>query len=149
MKIIIVKKCKHKHKKCKKHKKRGSFAFHAIYRVNNQIIVSEVKMLILLDNQKVSLEVVPVSVKGNVAQLDGVPVWSVSDESLVTVEPSEDGLSAVVKAIGPVGIAQVAVKGDADLGEGVVEITGTLDVEIQASSAASFTINAGIPEENV
>ena len=42
---------------------------------------------------------------------------------------------------------QVNVKADADLGEGVTEIIGTLDVEVQAGAAVSMTVNAGTPTE--
>jgi len=130
----------------KRHKRKPHFRFIVLYRMNNQIITSEVSMLILLDNQKVSVVIQPVSVKGNPAVLDDIPVWSVSDETLVSVVPAEDGMSAVVTAVGPIGAAQVTVKGDADLGEGVVEITGILDIEILASDAATFVITPGTPE---
>ena len=130
----------------KKHRYKPHFKFIVLYRINNQIITSEVSMVVLLDNQKVSVLIQPVSVKGNPAPLDGVPVWTVTDESLVSVVSAEDGMSAVVTAVGPIGTAQVIVKGDADLGEGLVEITGILDVEILASGAATFVITPGTPE---
>lgn len=157
-KVIVIgsclKKLKHKlkhilkHKKCKCCKKqKPKIKFTAIYRINNQIIISEdIKMIILTDVQKVLVTVSPVSAKGNAAPVDGIPVWEVSDTSLLSVVPSEDGLSAVVTAVGPIGLAQVSVKGDADLGEGVVEIVGILDVEVVASSATTFALTPGVPE---
>lgn len=78
---------------------------------------------------------------GNPAPVDGVPVWSVSDDSLLTVTPSEDGLRATVQAVGPVGTGQVVVKADADLGEGFKEIIGTADVDIVAGEATELAID--------
>lgn len=102
--------------------------------------------LILTDIQKVALSIKPVSAAGNPAPVDGKPEWVSSAPDVVTVEAAEDGMSAVVMTTGKLGTAQVAVKADADLGEGVVEITGVLDVEVKASAAVSLSIEAGAPE---
>ena len=101
--------------------------------------------LILTDVQKVGLSVSFVTAKGNPAQVDGAPVWSVSDATVLSVVPSADGLSAEVVAVGPLGTAQVSVTADADLGTGVTALVGTLDVQVVASEAASIVINAGAP----
>lgn len=147
-KLIIDSSCFEPTKKYKR--KKPKFIFNALYRINNQtILMEDIKMVILTDTQKVSLSVNPVSAKGNVALLDEAPVWEVSDPAVLSLLVAEDGLSATVFAVGPVGIAQVVVRGDADLGEGVTEIVGTLDVEVVAGSAASFAIVTGVPEENV
>ena len=55
-------------------------------------------------------------------------------------------MSATVTAVGPLGIGQVLLKADADLGEGVKEITGLLDVEVIASEATVAIVAAGAPE---
>lgn len=101
--------------------------------------------LILTDVQKVGLSVAFVTAKGNPAQVDGAPVWSVSDATVLSVVPAADGLSAEVVAVGPLGTSQVSVTADADLGEGVKALVGTLDVQVVASEAASIVINAGVP----
>lgn len=85
----------------------------------------------------------PVDSFGNPARVDGVPVWGVSDESILDVGPSADGLSAIVSAVGTVGVAQVTVSADADLGDGVRELTGILDVEVLAGEAVALSITAG------
>lgn len=103
-------------------------------------------MFLLQDIQKVKLTINPVSAAGNPAPVDGVPAWATSDELIATVAPAEDGLSAYVVATGPVGVAQVSVKVDADLGEGLREIIGTFDVEVIASEAAALVVTAGVPE---
>lgn len=85
----------------------------------------------------------PVDNFGNAARVDGVPVWGVSDENILEVVPAADGLSADVLAKGAIGTAQVTVSADADLGDGVRELTGLLDVEVLAGEAVSLTIAAG------
>ena len=103
-------------------------------------------MITLTDLQKVSCSIKPVDAMGNPAQVDGVPEWSVSDSAMLTVVPSSDGLTAVVSTVGPIGTAQVTVTADADLGEGLVSISGVLDVTITGSQATSLSITAGTPE---
>lgn len=102
--------------------------------------------LVLTDEQRVSLAVAFVTAAGNPARVDGVPVWASSDETILIVEPSADGLSAVATTVGPLGTAQVSVHADADLGEGVREVVGVLDIEVQAAEAVSASIAAGTPE---
>ena len=65
---------------------------------------------------------------------------------LVDLEVAPDGTSAYAIAAGPLGTCQVSVTADADLGEGVVTITGVLDLEVVGSQATSFVITPGAPE---
>jgi hypothetical protein len=103
--------------------------------------------LILTDEQKVALSIEPRTAAGNPARVDGVPVWSVSNAEVLSLQVSEDGLSAVVTTAGPLGDSQVVVTADADMDEGEVrEITGILDVTVVAAEAASLAVNAGTPE---
>lgn len=103
--------------------------------------------LILKDDQRVGLTAAFTTKAGNPARVDGVPVWRSSDESIVTVTPSEDGLSAVAVAVGPLGTAQVSVEADADLdAEETRLITGVLDIEVRASEAVVAIVAAGAPE---
>lgn len=51
----------------------------------------------------------------------------------MTIVQSPDGMSAVVTTTGKLGTAQVSVKVDADLGAGVTELVGVLDIEVQPS----------------
>src|SRR6185436_3167778 len=98
--------------------------------------------LILTDEQKVSLTIQPLTAAGNSAKVDGVPVWSVSDSNILSLTVSEDGLSAVVTTVGPLGDCKVSVSADADLGEGIRNLTGTLDITVVAAEAASIGIVA-------
>lgn len=102
-------------------------------------------LLVLTDEQKVQLSIQPVTAAGNPAKLDGVPAWSVSDANVLSLEVAADGLSAWATAVGNVGTSQVSVSADADLGEGVREITAVLDVEVKAAEAVALTIAAGAP----
>ena len=102
--------------------------------------------LVLTDLQKVSLSVAFTTAAGNPAVVDGTPVWASSDEAVVSVVAAEDGLSAVATTVGPLGLAQVSVAADADLGDGVKPIVGTLDISVIASEAVFAGLVAGVPE---
>ena len=101
--------------------------------------------LILTDEQKVQLTIQPVTAAGNPARVDGVPVWTVSDATVLTLEVAPDCLSAWATATGTLGASQVSVDADADLGEGVRDIVATLDVSVVAAEAVSLSISAGAP----
>ncbi|MBK7542797.1 MAG: hypothetical protein IPI57_13705 [Candidatus Competibacteraceae bacterium] len=103
--------------------------------------------LTLQVTQQFPIEIQPVDARGNPAAVDGAPAWSVSDETLLTVDPADDGLSAVVSAVGPVGSAQVTVRADARMGAEVREIVGTLDVSLVAAEAATLRLVPGVPTE--
>lgn len=104
-------------------------------------------MLILTDVQKVALAIAPKSAAGNPAAVDGVPVWSSSDETVLTLTVADDGFSAEAVTTGKLGTAQVNVTADADLGDGTKTITGVLDVEVKASEAVALDISAGAPTD--
>ena len=102
--------------------------------------------LVLTDEQKVTLSIQPKTAAGNPAPVDGIPIWSSSDETILAVVSAPDGLSATATTVGPVGSAQVNVSADADLGAGVRTLTAILDVQVIAAEAVSLAINAGTPE---
>lgn len=104
-------------------------------------------MLLLTVTQQCGLALTPVDAKGNPAALDGVPRWTSSDETVATVAPATDGLTAVVKAVGIVGKAQINVVADAHIGPGMTQLSGALDVLVQAGEAVSLGITTDTPEE--
>ncbi len=110
-------------------------------------IKGDLKMLIITDSQQCDLAIKPIDRKGKPAQVDGVPVWASSDVTIATVEPAADGLSALVKAADNLGPVQISVTADADLGTGIENITGVLDIEVAAGKAVSLAIIAGTPAE--
>lgn len=86
--------------------------------------------------------------KGRPARVDGVPVWSTSDVTVLSVKAGADGMSAVVDTVAT-GTARVVVQADADLGAGVSTITGVsedVNVTLGSSSVAStMALSLGAP----
>lgn len=86
--------------------------------------------------------------KGRPASVDGIPVWASSDETVLAVTAAQDGMSAVVDTVAP-GTARVTVSADADMGAGVVSITGVsedVNVTLGTSTQASvMTLSLGTP----
>lgn len=82
--------------------------------------------------------------KGNLAKVDGKPVWALTNDALGALVVSEDGMSASFTAAGDVAAGKIQVKADADLGEGVKEIIGELDVELSPLDAEIVEITATV-----
>lgn len=101
--------------------------------------------LILLDDQQVALHIAPVSRAGNPARIDGMPQWSVSDPSVISLQVDPSGLACVAVATGKLGTCQVQVTADADLGPGIRQIGGVLDIDVQAGEAVSLAVTADSP----
>lgn len=101
----------------------------------------------MTNSQQVTLTLAPKDRRGRDAPVDGTPVWASSDETLITVEPAADGMSAVVKAVGPTGGGRVTAVADADLGEGTTPITGVAEFTITAGQATVLELIGGTPEE--
>lgn len=101
----------------------------------------------LTDSQDCDLAVSVKDRKGNPASVQD-PTWASSDSGVLAlqVDPS-DPLKATISAVGPTGAALVTFQGDADLGEGVMPIVGTLDVVVIAGQATVIEIAAGAPRE--
>lgn len=85
---------------------------------------------------------------GDPAPVDGVPHWASSDETVLAVTPSADGMSAMVDTVAP-GTARVSVTADADLGAGTKTITGVSeDVNVTMGpsfQASNFVFTFGAP----
>lgn len=111
------------------------------------VVQTGVETMTITDTQKFTASVLPVDAKGNPAVLDGPVSFVAENASLVSVTPGTDGLSAEIAALGPLGSTQVTISGDADLGVGVVTITATLQVDVIAGQAATFTVNTSEPVE--
>ena len=85
---------------------------------------------------------------GNPAAVDGVPVWSgPTDPSHGVLEVATDGMSAIFRARG-VGQGSVTVTVDADLGEGIRQVTGILSYTVLAAEATVVGFNVGPAEED-
>lgn len=99
-----------------------------------------------------NLQEVPVSVRflddhGRVVAVDGVPTWEAGDTTIIDLAVEADGMSAVVKSRGPAGHTTVTVRADAQVGDGVREITGVLEVEVTESGAMTVEFTVGEPRD--
>lgn len=107
---------------------------------NNQEITMAVT--ISADKKRV-FSVAPVDSKGRPAQIDGIPEWSVSPTGGVRLFPSTNGLSCEVAWFAPMSGQVVTIKADADLGAGVEEIFGSVDVVTLSAKATGFAVTVG------
>lgn len=103
-------------------------------------------MLVLTDTQKVTLRLEPRNAKGNLAPVDGVPQWAVSNPGVGHISVDADGLGATFFA-DTGGDTQVSATADADMGSGVRQITATLDISVRPGEAVTLGITAGTPAE--
>jgi len=112
-------------------------------------VKEKVASMFLKSDENLPLAIAIKDRKGNAAKVDGAPAWAVTDESLAKLQVAEDGMSATLVPSGTVGTLKVQVKADADLGEGVKEILGELEVEIIPLEAAVIELSAGnsVPQE--
>lgn len=85
--------------------------------------------------------------KGNDAPFDGPPSWLSSDETIGTVTPSSDGLSATVSAVGPLGSFMVTVTADGRLGDEIVPAIGSVAYNVLAGDAVLILIPEGLISE--
>lgn len=127
--------------------KQGRIVFSQVT-INGCTVKGEIMALILTNTQECDLAIQPLDARGNPAQVDGVPAWSVSDATKASLVIADDGLSCVVKAVAN-GACQVSVSADADLGAGIRTLTGILDLEIVSGEAVTLGIIAGTPRQQV
>ena len=113
---------------------------------NNIKITGDIKLIGLKLAQKVTVTLKPEDRLGNPAQVEaGSVVFTSNDESVCTVVQNPDNeLQADVFSQG-VGVAQLDFSADADLGEGVVTISGFSAVEVLPLEAVGFGLEVGEP----
>lgn len=101
----------------------------------------------ITNEQKVKASLSPTTATGKPAQLDpnNPPQWSViSGDS--TVSASSDGLSADLISSDTPGDTVYLVKADADLGDGVEEISDTIRLSVVGARAQNLGLTLGTPE---
>ncbi|MFM7013145.1 MAG: hypothetical protein ACKO0Z_28075 [Betaproteobacteria bacterium] len=81
------------------------------------------------------ISVVAKDAYGNVAKLDGALQWENTNPEVAAMTVAEDGMSAVIDFSDLAGTTQINFKGDADMGEGVIEVTGLVDFEVLPGNA--------------
>lgn len=105
-------------------------------------------MVTISSDKKRVFSVQPVDAKGRPAAVDGIPSWDLAAPGGVTLFPSADGLTCDVVWLEPKTGVVLTVKADADLGSGVREIVGSVDIQTLTAEAVGFTISTG-PEMDV
>jgi len=107
------------------------------YIINNQLKTKNTMLITITNEEKVQVTLAPTTVAGNPATLDGAPTWTVI-EGDATLEVAADGLSAFLVSGAADVNSKVEVSADADLGEGVVTLTDTIDLAVVAASASAL-----------
>jgi hypothetical protein len=133
----------------RKKKKKNSLVF--VFNLQPTIQVKSSSMTVTLtDTQYVSGAIgAPVDAKGFPAAIQtGSVTFTSSDETVATVtQDTTNELGFTVTAQKP-GVAQITATADADLGEGVSNITGFFGVEVTGGTAIGFgNFTFGIPAE--
>ncbi len=124
----------------------GTPGFQWTIKTSNGVILKDPNMLALPNDQKVTASIQPVDSHGNPATIDGLATWTSSSPSVADVaNVSADSLSADVVPGTALGSCQINVQADADLGSGITNITGVLDVTVVAGQAVGFTISTSPP----
>jgi len=94
------------------------------------------------------VHIVPKDIFGNVAKIDGSPIWVVSNPDVSVLETLDiDGLKVKFTSTGLVGSTVIGVSVDADLSEGIVTLTGELAVDIEAGQASDLGLHVEPPVE--
>lgn len=98
---------------------------------------------VLLDDQVVTASVSYVDDEGNsaVAPPNIVPAWSAADpDGTLSLAPSADGSSCVIKATGKLTVTQAA---QVTVAAGA--LSGAAQIQVNASAAAAIAIGLGTP----
>jgi len=99
----------------------------------------------ITNEQQIKVTLAPKTDTGKPATLDGSPAWTtLSGNSQVVV--SDDGLSATLVSADDPGDTEIMVKADADLGEGVEEISDIIKLSVVGATAKNLGLTAGQPE---
>jgi hypothetical protein len=91
-------------------------------------------------SEKATLSFVAKDLAGNLAPVENV-TWSTTDQSLCTVEPSADKMSAVVTPKGVTGLCKIQLSADAIIGEGEKVIVGEMDMEFLPGEAVTIELS--------
>lgn len=95
------------------------------------------------NEEKILITIAPVTAQGNPASVENT-VFTV-DSGDATVQEVEANKSYYLVS-GAGGLSTVTVTADADLGEGVTNITDTIEYFVTTAQATSFGLSAGTPE---
>ena len=102
-------------------------------------------LITITSEQKVLVTLAPTTAAGNPATLDGAPSWTVT-EGDATLEPTDDGMSCYLISGEADVNSKIEVTADADLGEGVQNITDVIDLAVVSAQASGLGLTVGTPE---
>jgi hypothetical protein len=92
--------------------------------------------------QQFEAEVALTDKYGNPAQIDGDPVWTIDNPTLLVIAPIFGNPNKVLVSSGTTtGVSQLSCTADVDLGDGMTTITGTLLVTVHSGDAVMVTIS--------
>lgn len=95
-------------------------------------------------NKKVKVILAIKTAKGAPAQVDGIPVWAVSNPEAVTMVVAEDGKSAEFTSHEIEDLQNsISVGADADRGEGVRKIVGVAALPVVGDDAEVLELSIG------
>ncbi len=97
----------------------------------------------------VDVSIAFVDAKGKPAKVDGVPVWTASDPTIVdSITPAADGMSAKIHILDNIGASQLTVNADVDLGAGTdsKDFVDTVSVMAGDAASANFSFGAVTPD---
>ncbi len=115
---------------------------------NQTILKGKIMAATITDSQLIKGTLTTVNKKGQPASVQlGTIEYSSSNESVFTVTEDPDNENGfTVTAVGA-GSGQLNYSADADLGEGVVTISGFTDIVVTPAQATGFNVTFGQPEE--
>lgn len=99
----------------------------------------------LSNEQQVKVTLNPKTDTGKPAKLDGKPTWEVISGAS-TVAVADDGLSATLVSADDPGDTEILLKADADLGDGVQEISEVIRLSVIGARATNLGLSVGTPE---
>jgi hypothetical protein len=109
---------------------------------------SDMAMVELTEEQSVTAEVQPKTAKGNPAKIQGDVAWTLSDPNaadLVVDTTDSKKANITAKAVDGVVPSDVVAKFDADLGDGVREITVVGQIVVKDAEAETAEMVFGTP----
>jgi hypothetical protein len=116
--------------------------------IDNTKITGKNMALTALPQQRIPFTLQPVDRKGNPAQVEaGTVEYWIDDTTIADVEEDPNNELAGWIVTTATGVTQLNYAADADLGEGVVSITGFDAIEVQAEQAVGFGVTFGPAED--
>jgi hypothetical protein len=99
----------------------------------------------ITNEQQIAVTLTPRTDTGKPAALDGSPAWTIiSGNSRLVV--ADGGLSATLVSADDPGDTEILVRADADLGDGVEEISDVIKLSVVGAAAKNLGLAAGTPE---